>query len=128
MVAQNSSGGGMERRRHLRLDYNIPVKISSDDGDIVTETTNLSCSGAFCRIAKYLAPMTKLKINLLLPIRKNDRIVTKRVGCQGVVVRSESVPGAGFNTAIFFNDIAPRDSQIINDFVQLAIEQKTRAS
>ncbi len=116
---------GSERRRHFRLEHNVPVKISSADLDIVTETSNLSCSGAFCRINKFLAPMTKLKLNLLLPIRKNNKIVTKRIHCEGVVVRTESVPnGEYFQTAIFFSDISPKDSQVIHDFVDSIVKEK----
>ncbi len=114
-----------ERRRHHRLEHRIPVKISSGDVDIVTETTNLSCSGAFCRSNKYIAPMTKLKLNLLLPIRKNEKISTKHIHCEGVVVRAEaSANGDYFHTAIFFSDITPRDSQTIGEFVETISHDK----
>ena len=95
--------------------------------DIVTETQDLSCSGAFCRINKYLTPMTKLKLNLLLPLRKNNKIVPKRIHCEGVVVRTESsTDGEYFYTAIFFSDIAPRDAKIIGEFVDSVINEKTK--
>ena len=113
-----------ERRRHLRLKHTVPIKISSHDVDIVTETVDLSCSGTFCRVNKYIAPMTKLKLNLLLPVRKNNKIVTKRIHCDGVVVRTESASdGDYFHTAIFFNDIASRDSQAINEFVESMLNE-----
>lgn len=114
-----------EKRRHLRVDYNIPVKISSDHGDILTETKNLSCSGAFCRVSERLEPMTKLKVQLLLPMRKSDKIKPKKISCQGVVIRSQTVPREDyFDTAIFFSDIAPKDSRTINEFVESMIEKK----
>ena len=113
---------GAERRRHPRLEQTIPIKISSDDVDIVTETKNLSCSGAFCLINKFLAPMTKLKLHLLLHFKRNNRSVTKRISCEGVVVRSESaVDQDAFQTAIFFSDIASRDSKIIHEFVEFVM-------
>ena len=82
-----------EKRRHPRLEHKIPVKISSDHGDILTETKNLSCSGAFCRMEQRLEPMTKLRIHLLLPWRKNDKVTSKKITCHGVVVRVEAVAG-----------------------------------
>lgn len=116
---------GAERRRHPRLDHRVPVKISSPEVDIVTETMNLSRSGTFCRINKYFAPMTKLKLNLLLPVRKNNKIVTKRIHCVGVVVRTEnSAEGDYFETAVFFSDINPRDSQVLGEFVESVIKEK----
>ena len=113
-----------ERRKHLRLDNNIPLKICSDDFDVVTETKNLSCSGAYCRINKYLQPMTKLKLHLLLPIKKNNKITTKKISCQGVIVRSESIPGDQyFNIAIYFNEIQQRDVNSINDYINSVLSQ-----
>jgi hypothetical protein len=114
-----------EKRRHLRLEHNIPVKISSDHGDILTETKNLSCSGAFCRMSLRLEPMTKLKVHLLLPLRKNDKVKPKKITCQGVVVRTQAVDNeAYYDTAIFFSDIAPKDSRTINEFVESMLEKK----
>ena len=110
---------GIERRRHTRLEQGVPLKISSGDVEIVTETKNLSCSWVFCLVNKFITPMTKLKLNFLLPIKKNKKVVNKHISCEGVVVRCESaVDQDSFNTAIFFNDIAPRDTQMIHDFVE----------
>ncbi len=109
---------GPERRRHARLEHAVPVKISSGDFDIVTETRNISCSGAFCQVSRHLAPMTKLKVHLLLPLRWGTKTVSKRIDCEGVVVRAQSVlQGDRFDTAIFFSDIKPRDSAAIARFV-----------
>lgn len=114
-----------EKRRHLRVEHNIPVKISSDHGDILTETKNLSCSGAFCRVSQRLEPMTRLKIHLLLPLRKSNKVSTKKITCQGVVVRTQAVSGQDyFDTAIFFSDIAPKDSRTISEFVESMMENK----
>ncbi|MBL8013772.1 MAG: PilZ domain-containing protein [Candidatus Omnitrophica bacterium] len=114
----NKSYSPADRRRSPRLEHNVPLKLSSGDLDIVTETRNLSSSGVYCRVSAYIEPMTKLKIHLLLPVRKNNRSSTKRISCQGVVVRTESVVNHDyFNAAIFFNDIQPKDMHAIADFV-----------
>jgi hypothetical protein len=114
-----------EQRRHPRLESNVPVKISSDSGDILTETKNLSCSGAFFRISHRLEPMTKLRVHLLLPFRKSNKVITKKISCQGVIVRVQAADdGHAYDTAIFFSDIAPKDSHIINEFVESMLEKK----
>lgn len=70
--------------------------------------------------------MTKLKLNLLLPLRKNNKIATKRIHCEGVVVRTETAKdGDHFLTAIFFSDISPKDSKIITEFVDSVIKEKS---
>ena len=121
----SKSSSSQERRRDPRLTGSIPVKISSDDIDIVTETKNLSRSGAYCRISKYIEPMTKLKIHLLLPMKRQDKVVTKKISCQGVIVRTESIPTEeGFNIAIYFQDIRSRDAENITDFINASLQKK----
>ena len=123
LLAQKNFSMLQEKRRHLRLEHNIPVKISSDHGDILTETKNLSCSGAFCRMTQRLEPMTRLKVYLLLPLRKSDKVRPKKIICQGVVVRTQAAAGEDYyDTAIFFSDIASTDSRAINEFVESILE------
>lgn len=113
------------RRKHPRIEHNVPLKISCESGDVVTETKNVSCAGAYCKVDKYLEPMTKLQIQLLLPVKRNNKISTKKIQCHGVVVRTQTRENEDlFDTAIFFNDISPKDSRVIADFVELLLEQK----
>ena len=122
-----NSHSSPERRRAPRLEHNVPLKLSSVDVEIVTETKNLSSSGAYCRVNKFIEPMTKLKIHLLLPVKKNNRMTTRKVSCQGIVVRSEAVAGHDyFNTAIFFSDLSVKDSQSLKDFVDSMLEHKNK--
>jgi len=114
-----------ERRRHPRVENSIPIKLSAADVDFVTESKNISCSGVYCRVDSYLAPMTKLRILLLLPVRKATKVTTKKIACGGVVVRTEnSLSEEGFNPASFFNDIRPQDSRTLAEFVENAMAQQ----
>lgn len=111
-----------ERRKDPRLDNNIPVKICQEDGDLVTETQNISRSGAYCRVNQYIAPMTKLKIHLLLSASKSGKSASKKISCEGVVVRSEPAPdGKRYHIAIFFSDITRRDAEYITDYVDICL-------
>ncbi len=113
-----------ERRIHPRLEDNIPLKISSEDEDLVTQSYNLSRTGVYCRISKYIAPMTKLKIHLLLPLKKSGKTVTKKISCQGVIVRTEAVTGQEhYNAAIFFSDIQHKDADHISDFIHEELDR-----
>ena len=120
-----ASQSNQERRREPRIPNNIPIKIFQEDGDIVTETGNISRTGIYCKVSKYIAPMTKLKVHLLIPFRKNERITTKKVSCEGVVVRTEPISGKDqYNVAIFFQDITQRDAGAIADYISLHLEKK----
>ena len=115
-----------ERRKDPRFFGSIPLKISGDDFDLVTETRNLSRSGVYCRVNQYIEPMTKLRVQFLLPFKRNDKTVTKKISCGAVIVRTESEPANGaYNVAIFFNDIQVRDVETLTEYVSnmLAAEQ-----
>jgi len=114
-----------ERRKDPRLDSNLPLKIHHDNGDIVTETGNISRSGSYCKVSEYIEPMTKLKICFLLPLKKEGKSVNKKINCEGVVVRSEPSAEEGlYNIAIFFNNISQRDAEAISDFINPSLEYK----
>jgi len=115
MIAERSIN---ERRGDPRLDNNIPVKICQEGGDLVAETQNISRSGVYCRVNKRIAPMTKLKIHLLLSSPEEGKKETRKVSCEGVVVRSEPIKdGEGYHLAVFFSDITKRDAEYITDYV-----------
>ncbi len=121
-----SSKPFVERRKHPRIEKNIPLKLSWADADVVTETRNISCSGAYCRVSKYIEPMTKVEVTLLLPVKKGHKVTTKKITCRGVVVRTENFPdGEEFFTAIFFSDILPKDSRILAQFVENVLVEKS---
>jgi len=114
-----------ERRRDPRLENNIPVKICQDDGDFVTETLNISRSGAYCCVDAPVALMTKLKIHLLLSFPKGTKTEVKKISCEGVVVRSEAVANQGkYNVAIFFSEITERDAEYITDYVDTYMKKE----
>ena len=69
--------------------------------------------------------MTKLRVHLLLPLRKSDKVTTKKITCQGVIVRVQAAEEEDYyDTAIFFSDIAPKDSRTINEFIESMMENK----
>lgn len=102
-----------ERRSHPRLITALPLRIKTAEFDITTSTRDISCVGAYCQIDKYLPPMTKLDIAMVL----NNQPAGVRVKCKGVVVRSEPNENK-FNIAIFFNDIAETEKEKISKFIK----------
>ncbi len=118
-----------DKRKHPRLSHNIPIKICLENGDIVTDTANISRSGVYCRVEKYIEPMTKLKIHLLLPIVRGGKNTTRKITCQGIIVRTEPVSGKDdCYVAVFFNDISSKDSESIASYVAQKLETKTKNS
>ena len=109
-----------ERRKYPRLEKNIPLKVSSPNVDIVTQTQNISCIGAYCSINTDLPLMTKLKVTLLLPEkhRKSSKDKSKKVTCVGVVVRSQETCEKGiYDAAIFFEQISEKERLKLEEYI-----------
>ena len=119
-----------ERRKYPRFTKTLPLKLFSFGFDIVTETKNISASGAYCAVNKRIPLMSKLDIILLVPIKKsNKRKIIKRLGCQGIVVRKEGVlddnNGTGHNNiGIYFNEMKDKDRKILVSYVKSCLSKK----
>ncbi len=107
-----------ERRAAPRLAKQLPIILADAAGDMVVQTTNISASGAYCTLTRFLPPMTKLQVRLEVP----DNPHHGRIACQGVVVRTEpSTPQPRrrrYDVAIFFSDITEHDRSALAHFVQ----------
>lgn len=107
-----------EKRRHLRFERNLPIKLRHDDFDIVTETKNVSCVGAYCQVDRYVAPFTKINATLQLSAEQTK---SKTVHCKGVVVRVEKIQNTlepQYNIAIYFSEISKVNMSRINHFIK----------
>jgi len=97
-----------ERRKSPRIDKILPIKLSDTELDILTETKNISTTGAYCSVDKPLELMTKLRVVILIPFIKNKAKVIKKINCCGVVVRRELVDDTSkypYRIAIYFTDL-----------------------
>jgi hypothetical protein len=107
-----------EKRRHPRIAKNLPLKIEGGEFDIVTETKNISCSGAYCQVDRYVAPFTKVKATMLLSSSVTN---PSNISCKGVVVRvekNENTLEPQYNIAIYFNEISKANISKISRFVK----------
>ena len=114
-----------ERRKHQRAKGQLPLKIADKTFDIITETLNLSPTGMYCRTTRSLPLMSKIEVVLLVPIKWNGK-ETKKMRCEGVVVRTEPVllkdtEKAHYNIAIFFTKISKKDQKMVGSYVDSGI-------
>jgi len=120
---------GMERRRNPRIAQKLPFKVAANGFDFSTTTQNLSCTGAYCLIKKYIPPFTRVAVKLTLPIRtREEEKKDYTIDCQGVIVRTEDKEKEGFNIAIFFNRINNSQRKIITEYINQFLPQGPSAS
>lgn len=110
-----------EKRQCPRVVKVLPIKLSDNDFDILTETTNISASGTYFPLGKPLELMTKLKVVLLVPITTRNKTKTiQKITCSGVIVRCE-IAGEDtkypYRAAMYFSDLTDRDRKTLRLFV-----------
>ncbi len=117
---------GSDRRKSHRVDAQIALQLSSADEtfpaeSITTESINVGAEGVYCHVVHFIAPLTKLQIAMVLPVR-NRRGQTKNevVKTHGVVVRCQPAGGesGGYRIACFFTGMDPATRATLEDYVK----------
>jgi hypothetical protein len=112
MVAQ-------ERRSFPRVhDEELKLKLKVGEYDSVTHTLNLSASGAYCKVDKEIALMSRVKLALMFP----EGISERSIDVEGVVVRAHPVLIDGsvkhYDVAIFFDNLPAKHRQLIQEYIE----------
>lgn len=115
-----------ERRKHRRVKADIAIAIQDADSNVITETRDISVSGIACKTNKVFSEMSRVEITLLIPGQSKGKTVTRKVTCQGVVVRHQALKKeAGFyDMAIFFTEVGKADFRILEKYVDLLASQQ----
>ncbi len=113
--------GGIEKRRHPRLSKKLPISVKVDDSEIKSQTHDISLSGVYCQVGRYIETMQKIELTMFLPIKgKDGSHDMKKVACKGVVVRSEKsgLDASKYNIALYFIDMKKADTDNISLYIQ----------
>ena len=106
-----------ERRGSLRVDARLSLRIDTPSADgtplsTSIETINISTSGAYFQSNRFLAPMTKLALQLELPVISGSGgsgSDVELVACEGLVVRTipeeEHADHDSYEIAVFFTHL-----------------------
>ena len=107
-----------ERRRAPRVNSRLPVILTDAAREIIAYTRNISASGAYCTLRRFIAPMTKLQVRVEIP----GRSTSTRIVCRGVVVRTDPPTAtprpSRCHVAIFFNELTDGDRVRLARYVQ----------
>ncbi len=118
-----SETSGQERRKQPRVSAGLPVKLGSDRTTLITQTKNISTLGLFCRVDAEFPLMTRISVTLFAPVpTAAGKTVTRKVNCDGIVIRSERVSDAAgavfYNLAVYFSELNEAQRKIIDRYVQ----------
>jgi len=117
-----------DKRKFPRANKILPIKLSDAGYDILTETRNISASGAYCSVNKPLEPMTKLNVVLLIPVKKNKNKIIKKINCHGVVVRLEDDNDSNndkysYRIAIYFSGLKDTDRKVLHTCINSHLKE-----
>lgn len=111
-----------ERRKYPRVqDEGLSLKLKTDDFHTVTHTLNISASGLYCKVEHEIPLMTRVGLILMIPDPSMGMKSVRSVEVNGVVVREHPVIINGevkhYDVAIFFEDLLPKNREIISEYV-----------
>ncbi len=120
-----SEWGGRERRQSARVDAQVALQLSgSDDGfpveSLTTESINVGAEGVYCHVGHFIAPLTKLQITMVLPLRdRKGQVRNEVVKAQAVVVRCQpaGTTQGGYRIACFFTGLDAAIKEVLEDYV-----------
>jgi hypothetical protein len=115
-----------EKRRFPRLEKCLPIKLSDSEFDVLTETKNISASGAWCQVDKPLKLMTKLEMVILIPFKKNQSKSIKKINCSGIVVRSSPADSDSkypYYVGIYFSGLDERDRKTLRSYIDSFLQE-----
>ena len=125
-----------ERRRALRVDANLNLKVMLSNADGTTESTsletiNISTTGVYFRSDHFIEPMTKLAMEFAVSVPGADDgeaagETTAPVPCEGLVVRTspeaETEGCTDYEVAVFFTHIDPDGMANLEKHIVMRVE------
>ena len=113
-----------ERRSHPRREVAVDGHIACHVGgqSVALRTRNISYSGLYCHVPRYLAPFTRVNVAMALPLHEGkNRPHNETFAIEGVVVRTEpEEETAGvddYRVAIFFSGITEEARRLLARYV-----------
>ena len=118
-----------ERRKGQRVDANLKlsVNIPRPDGSheqASMEALNISSSGIYFKSDHFIEPMTKLNMELELPVAM-DAADVRHAACEGIVVRvlpeTQTDEIAHYEVAVFFTQIDEEGLSFLQDHISMIL-------
>jgi len=116
----------VERRKSHRVEVRVPVRLEEREEElrgktIPGESANLSEGGVYCDVEKYLAPLTKVGIRLLLPAFGERYSKPREVTAEGVVVRTlpekQGRKIARYRIACCFTGMDENEKELVREYI-----------
>jgi hypothetical protein len=114
-----------ERRKSPRIEAELPIAVEGGPAEASGKTINISENGVYFEVPHIIEPLTKVRMELLVPDESDPDGAGRRVGFDGVVVRvepeeHEDHPGP-FRIAVFFTSVPEESLKALQSYIELAL-------
>jgi len=88
---------------------------------MTTESINVGAEGVYCLVPHFIAPLTKLQVTMVLPVRsRRGQIKNEVMNTEAVVVRCQPAgqETPGYRIACFFSSLSPDARTVLEEYVR----------
>jgi hypothetical protein len=110
-----------ERRKEQRVEANLAVTVRGGPAEAKGRALNISANGIYFESPFFLEPLTKVRLELLIPSsdpRTNELSLT----CDGIVVRVEperkNPSVSNYRVAIFFTLVPESSRKLLDRYIR----------
>ena len=113
---------GKERRKARRVDAVLPISISGGTEPAEGRTVNISTNGVYLESPRKIEALTKVRLELMVPVLEAGTEKELGVTFDGIVVRSNldktdpDVPR--YLIAIFFTHVSKASQKVLDGFIK----------
>lgn len=123
---KEGSWEGRERRQSARVSAQVALQLAGLDDSIpgeslTTESINVGAEGVYCHVGHFIAPLTKLQLTMVLPLRdKKGQPRNEVLKTDAVVVRCQPAgsESSGYRIACFFTGLEPSAREVLQEYVR----------
>jgi len=117
---------GRERRQSKRVDAQIALQLSGADEafpgeSLTTESINVGAEGVYCKVGHFVAPLTKLQMTMVLPLKgKKGKVKNEILKTKAIVVRCQPAGDekGGYRIACFFTGLDSGAKNTLAEYVR----------
>jgi hypothetical protein len=111
-----------ERRKAQRVQASLPITISGGPESAEGRTINISSNGVYFESPRRIETLTKVRLQLLVPVREAGVDKELSVVFDGVVVRvepeKEDPAVARYRIALFFTHVPKASQSVLDGFIK----------
>ncbi|MBU1087884.1 MAG: PilZ domain-containing protein [Candidatus Omnitrophica bacterium] len=110
-----------DSRKHPRFIVVLPLQISTEEFTINTTSRNVSCSGVFCYVDRFIPIDTDVNVSMRVFDLSDGQKVQRTVKCKAKVVRIETAENKENETCrvgISFGVIEGDDLEVLKKYIQ----------